>query len=68
MYIFGIRTVTSSDNVAIIFLPCLVGTFTLQVESNGEEIQNSPLAFSVETGSSAHLQHIIYFSIMFNNW
>lgn len=53
--------VTSYDNVVITFLTCLSGTFALQVENNGEEIQNSPLAFSVEPGTSAHWQQFRYF-------
>ncbi|KAI5070146.1 hypothetical protein GOP47_0014489 [Adiantum capillus-veneris] len=51
IYIFGIKMATSYDNVAITFLTCLAGNFTLQVEGDGEEIGNSPLAFSVGPGN-----------------
>ncbi|MCO5604078.1 hypothetical protein L7F22_058235 [Adiantum nelumboides] len=54
-YIFGIKMAASYDFVAISFLTCLAGNFTLQVEGDGEEIENSPFAFSVGPGNlSAH--------------
>ena len=50
MYISNIAILMNHGNISIIFMPCLVGVFSLQVENNGEEIQNSPLSFTVYPG------------------
>jgi hypothetical protein len=50
MYISNVAVHVNRGNISITFMPCLAGVFSLQVENKGEEIQNSPLRFSVSPG------------------